>query len=88
MELQTGRIFEPQVLEIEGYWVHVEVEQDERFAEQFLCKVSLYPREPDSQWGALEVAPVDEPQILREFSTPDAAYEHGAKLGHILTTMY
>ena len=88
MELQTGRMFESQVTEIEGYWVHVKVAQDERFAEQFLCEVSLYPRKVDSQWGELEVAPTDEPQVLREFSSPEAAYEHGRFFGHLLTTMY
>ena len=25
MELQTGRIFEPEVAEVDGYWVHVAV---------------------------------------------------------------
>jgi hypothetical protein len=88
MKLQTGRIFEPEVTEIDGYWVHVAVAQDERFAEQFLCEVALYRRKPDSQWGDLDVTPVEEPQVLREFSTPQAAYEHGLALGHILTTMY
>jgi hypothetical protein len=89
MELQTGRIFESEVTEIDGYWVRVAVAQDERFAEQFLCEVSLYRREPDSDWGDLDVdKPVDEPQVLREFSSPGAAYEHGLALGHILTTMY
>ena len=89
MELQTGRIFEPQVTAIDGYWVHVAVTQDQRFAEQFLCTVSLYPRTADSQWGDLDLsAPVGEPQVLREFATPQAAYEHGVAYGHILTTIY
>ena len=89
MELQTGRIFQPEVTEIDGYWVRVAVAQDERFDEQFLCEVSLYRREPDSQWSDLDVStPVEEPQLLREFSTPQAAYEHGLALGHILTTIY
>jgi len=32
--------------------------------------------------------PVNVPQILREFTTPAAAYEHGLALGHILTSIY
>ena len=89
MELQTGRIFEPEVTEIDGYFVLVAVTQDEHSAEQFLCEVSLHRREPDSEWSDLDGIPaVDEPQVLRAFSTPQAAYEQGRFLGHILTTMY
>ena len=88
MKLQTGRLFEPQVTEIDGYWVHVAVSQDERFAEQFRCDVSLYPRQVDSEWGELEVAPIDAPYVLRELSSPESAYEHGRFLGHLMTTMY
>ena len=89
MELQTGRMFEPEVAEVDGYWVHVAVAQDRRFPDQFQCEVSLYPREADSQWSDLDLSkPVEEPQILREFSTPTAAYEHGLALGHILTSVY
>ena len=84
MELQTGPTLEPEVTEIDGYWVHVAVAQDQRSAEQFLCEVSLHRREPDSQWSDLESTPIEEPQVLREFSTPQAAYEHGIALGHIL----
>jgi len=89
MELQTGRIFQPEVTEVDGYWVHVAVSQDARFTEQFLCTVSLYPREADSQWGDADLSePVGEPQFLREFQTPLAAYEHGLAFGHLLTTIY
>ena len=88
MELQTRRVFEPNVTEIDGYWVHVAVAQDDRFADQFFCEVSLYPREADSQWGKLEMTPLDQPHVLRELSSPQAAYEHGLALGHLLTTMY
>jgi hypothetical protein len=50
MELLTGPlVLEPEVTEIEGYWVHVAVARDERSAEPFRCEVSLYRREPDSQ---------------------------------------
>lgn len=89
IKLQTGRMFEPEVAEVDGYWVHVAVAQDARFADQFLCEVSLYPREADSQWSDLDMSrPVDEPRVLREFKTPAAAYEHGLALGHILTSVY
>ena len=89
MELQTGRIFEPEVAQLDAYWVHVAVAQDTRFPDQFECKVSLYPREADSRWSDLDFgAPLDEPQVLREFKTPAAAYEHGLALGHILTAIY
>jgi hypothetical protein len=88
MELQTGRVFEPEVTPIDSYWVRVAVAQDDRFPDKFLCEVSLHRREPDSQWSVLDgIPPVEEPQVLREFSTPEAAYEHGLALGHILTTM-
>jgi len=89
MPLQTGRIFEPEVSEVDGYWVHVGVTQDVRFPDQFQCKVSLYPRDADSQWSDLDLSkPVEEPQILREFKSPAEAYEHGLALGHILTSIY
>ena len=89
MELQTRRVFEPEVVEIDGYWVHVAVAQDLRFPELFQCEVALYSREVDSDWSDLDLnKPVDEPQILREFRTPAAAYEHGRALGHILTSIY
>jgi hypothetical protein len=77
------------VLELDGYWIHVAVGQDVRFPDQFQCEVSLYPASADSQWPDLDLSrPVDEPQILREFKTPSAAYEHGRALGHILTSIY
>ncbi len=89
MELQTGRIFESEVTEVEGYWVHVAVAQDGRFSDQFQCEVSLYPRDADSQWSDLDLSnPVEAPQVLRECKTPAAAYEHGRFLGHILTSIY
>ena len=89
MELLTGPLLEPEVTEIEGYWVHVAVARDERSAEPFRCEVSLYRREPDSQWSDLDgCPPVEDSQVLREFSTPQAAYDHGLALGHILTTIY
>jgi hypothetical protein len=89
MQLQTGRIFQPEVSEVDGYWVRVLVAQDLRFPDQFHCEVSVYPREPGSQWSDLDVSkPSHEPQVLREFTTPAAAYEHGLALGHILTSVY
>ena len=89
MELQTGRRFEPEVAEVDGYWVRVAVSQDARFPDQFQCAVSLYPRDADSEWSDLDLSkPVEDPQILREFKTPTAAYEHGLALGHILTSIY
>jgi len=89
MQLQTGRIFQPEVSELDGYWVRVAVAQDVRFPDLFQCEVSLFPREADSQWSDLDVSkPVDEPHVLREFRTPAAAYEHGLALGHILTSVY
>jgi len=89
MELQTGRVFEPEVVEIDGYWVHVAVAQDLRFPDLFQCEVALYWREVDSDWSDLDLhKPVNVPQILREFTTPAAAYEHGLALGHILTSIY
>jgi len=38
MQLQTGRIFQPEVSEVDGYWVRVLVAQDLRFPEQFQCE--------------------------------------------------
>ena len=89
MQLQTGRIFEPEVSQLDAYWIRVAVAQDTRFPEQFQCEVSLYARDADGRWSDLDVGqPVDEPQTLREFNTPAAAYEHGLALGHILTAIY
>ena len=55
MELQTGRVFEPEVVEIDGYWVHVAVAQDLRFPDYFQCEVALYSREVDSDWSDLDL---------------------------------
>ena len=75
MQLQTGRIFEAEVSEIDGYWVRVAVAQDVRFPDQFQCEVSLYPREADSQWSDLDVSkPVDEPH--RTIATMTAIHSH------------
>ena len=58
-------------------------------SKRFQCSVSLYPREGDSKWSDLDLSkPADEPRILRAFTTPEAASEHGIALGHILTTIY
>ncbi len=55
MELQTGRVFEPEAVEIDGYWVHVAVTQDLRFPDYFQCEVALYSREVDSDWSDLDL---------------------------------
>ena len=84
-----GAILAVEVVEIDGYWVHVAVAQDLRFPDLFQCEVALYSREVDSDWSDLDLnKPVDVPQILREFRTPAAAYKHGLALGHILTSIY
>ena len=57
-------------------------------SKRFQGSVSLYPREGDSQWSDLDLSkPADEQRILRAFTTPEAAYEHGIALGHILASI-
>jgi hypothetical protein len=89
MTKKTARTFEPEVVEADDFWVHVAVSQDVHLSRRFQCEVSLYPREADSQWSDLDLSkPAEEPRVLRAFTTPEAAYEHGIALGHILTSIY
>jgi len=89
MAKQTTRTFEPEVVEVDDFWVHVAVSQDPHLTKRFQAEVSLYPRDADSQWSDLDLSkPADKPRVLRAFTTPEAAYEHGIALGHILTTIY
>ena len=89
MAKQTTRTFEPEVVEVDDFWVHVAVSQDAHLTKRFQAEVSLYPREADSQWSDLDLSkPAEAPRVLRAFTTPEAAYEHGIALGHILTSIY
>ena len=89
MAEKNGKMFEPEVVEVDNFWVHVSVSQDAHLSGRFQCEVSLYPRERDSQWSDTDLSkPADEPRVLRAFTTPAAAYEHGIALGHILTSIY
>ena len=89
MAEKITKTFEPEVVEVGGFWVHVAVSRDAHLSKRFQCEVSLYPREADSQWSDLDLSkPADEPRILRAFTTPTAAYEHGIALGHILSSIY
>ena len=89
MAKKTARTFEPEVVKVDDFWVHVAVSQDAHLSRRFQCEVSLYPREADSQWSDLDLSsPAEEPQVLRPFTTPKAAYEHGIALGHILSSIY
>ena len=85
----TPKTFEPEVVQVDDFWLHVAVSRDAHLSKRFQCEVSLYPREADSQWSDLDLSkPVEEPRVLRAFTTPTAAYEHGIALGHILTSIY
>ena len=89
MAKRIAQTFEPEVVEVDDFWVHVAVSQDAHLSKRFQAEVSLYPREANSQWSDLDLSkPADEPRVLRAFTTPKAAYEHGLALGHILTTIY
>ena len=89
MTKKSAQTFEPEVVEVDDFWVHVAVSRDAHLSARFQCEVSLYPREADSQWSDLDLSkPADEPRVLRAFTTPEAAYEHGIALGHILTSIY
>ena len=88
MAKQIAQTFEPEVVEVDDFWVHVAVSQDVHLSKRFQCAVSLYPREADSQWADLDLSkPAEAPRVLRAFTTPQAAYEHGIALGHILTSI-
>jgi len=89
MTKKSARTFEPEVVEVDDFWVHVAVSRDAHLSRRFQCEVSLYPREADSQLSDLDLSkPADEPRVLRAFTTSKAAYEHGIALGHILTSIY
>ena len=81
--------YELEVVEADRFWVRVTVARDACFPECFQCEVAVYPREVDSEWSDLDVnKPVEKPQTLGEFSTSDAALEHGLALGKFLSSMY
>ena len=89
MAKRTPNTFEPEIVQVDDFWVHVAVSRDAHLSKRFQCEVSLYPREADSQWSDLDLSkPAEEPRVLRAFTTPTAAYEHGIALGHILTSIY
>ena len=86
---KTAKPLEPEVVELDDYFVRVAVSQDAHRSRRFQCEVSLYPREADNKWSDLDLSkPAEEPRVLRAFTTPAAAYEHGIALGHILTSIY
>ena len=81
--------YELEVVEADRFWVRVTVARDACFPECFQCEVAVYPREVDSEWSDLDMnKPVEKPQTLGEFSTSDAALEHGLALGKFLSSMY
>jgi len=87
--VKSAKMYEPEVVEVDDFWVHVAVSQDAHLSRRFQCEVSLYPRAADSQWSDLDLSkPAEEPHVLRPFTTPKAAYEHGIALGHILSSIY
>ena len=89
MPIQTAGAFELEVVEGDRFWIRVTVGRDAHLPEQFLCEVSLFPREIDSEWSDLDWSkPVEETNTLLEFSTPNAALEHGIALGRLLSSMY
>jgi len=89
MAKSTPKTFEPEVFQVDDFWVHVAVSRDAHLSKHFQCEVSLYPREADSLWSDIDVSkPAEEPRVLRAFKNPTAAYEHGIALGHILTSIY
>ena len=89
MAEQTAKTFDPEVVEVDNFWVYVVVSQDAHLSKRFQCAVPLYPREADSKWSDLDLGkPAEEPRILRAFTTPTAAYEHGIALGHIPISIY
>ena len=86
---KTAKPLEPEVVELDDFFVHVAVSRDAYLSRRFQCEVSLYPRDADSQWSDLDLSkPAEEPQVLRAFVTRKAAYEHGIALGHILSSIY
>src|SRR5215210_8071744 len=83
------RMSELEVVEADRFWVRVTVARDACFPECFQCEVAVFPREVDSEWSDLDLnKPVEKPQTLGEFSTSDAALEHGLALGKFLSSMY
>ena len=86
--------YELEVVEADRFWARVIVARDSCFPECFHCEVAVFPRGVDSEWSDLDVSkPVEEPQTLGEFSTPDAALEHGIGARthidqHLLTRRY
>ena len=72
MELRTGRIFEPEVAEVDGYWVHVAVAQDVRFPINFNARSRTVRAMQTVKVRPGLSKPVEEPQILREFRTPSS----------------
>ena len=89
MSKRIAQTFEPEVVEVDDFWVHVAVSPDAHLSKRFQAEVSLYSREADSQWADLDLRkPAEAPRALRAFTTPEAAYEHGIALGHTLTSIY
>jgi hypothetical protein len=79
----------PEVVEVDDFWIHVDVGNDPSVPQEYQCVVSLFRRKSDSEWSDLDFSePVDEPQVLQAFTTPGSALEHGFALGHILTSVY
>ena len=49
MVKSTPKTFEPEVVQVDDFWVHVAVSRDAHLSKRFQCEVSLYPREADSR---------------------------------------
>ena len=80
---------ELEVVEADRFWVRVVVARDPCFPECFQCEVTVFPREVDSEWSDLDRSKaVEEPQMLGEFATSDAALEQGLAFGKFLSSMY
>ena len=56
MVKSTPKTFEPEVVQVDDFWVHVAVSRDAHLSKRFQCEVSLYPREADSQWSDLDLS--------------------------------
>ena len=89
MVTRMYRSYELQVVEADRHWVRVVVARDACFPERFQCEVAVFTRDVDSEWSDLDGSkPVEEPQTLGDFSTSDAALEHGLAFGKFLSSMY
>ena len=89
MAKQTTRTFEPEVVEVDDFWVHVAVSQDAHLTKRFQAEVSLYPRDADSQWSDLDLSrPADKPRVLGLSQRQKRRTNAALRSEHRLTTIY